>query len=146
MLRAFASSRDFPVTVQSVVHTLLRRQRTNFEVTPEVEKALSLIDLLSGNREFALTISEDVQHGINDDSENVSELAWGFYRKGGGKRKKLPIFYRHGFFLLTLLGSDYLVEWASAHPNFAEYQKVNELSTVMMVAKAERVITVGRPV
>ena len=123
VLRAFASSRDFPVSVQSVVHTLLIRKRTEFEVTPEVERALGLIDLLSGNREFALTVSDDAWELVNDESKALSEIAWMSYQNGRGKRKKLPIFYRHGFFLLTLLGSDYLLECAMSHPKFANYLK-----------------------
>lgn len=124
VLQSYGDSREFSVSIQQVLSQLLGREHSMFQVTPRVERALGFVDWLADNHEHTLTVKDEVFKKVDKGSEALQEEAWKFYQHGGGKRKRLPTFYRHGFFSLSLLGHRYVVEWAESHPRFLEYLKM----------------------
>lgn len=124
VLRAFAESQAIPVTTQRAIGFLSSSPQGTFTPTPEVEEALSFLDWLSSNQEVALTIKEELWEKIRVQSETYRDVAWEFYSKRTGrKRKSVPRYYLTGFFLTASLSSDFLRRWANEHPKFDEYKR-----------------------
>ena len=128
-LKSFAVSQPFSPSIQKLVSHLLEGERPAFKLEPETEEAIGFIDWLSENREFALTVRDEIRAKVDSESSGspMCDKAWEHYRKNGGKRKKLPIFYRNGFFLTTLLGHTYVAHWARTHERFSEYSKTRHI-------------------
>ncbi len=131
LLKSFAESQKFSPSIQKVVLYLLEQERPLFRITPEIEETLGFVDWLSNGEESALTVRDDVRLRVDTESSvsTMRDEAMKHYKKNDGKRKKLPIFYRNGYFLLTLLGNDFLKQWAPMHSRFVEYQKAKQTSS-----------------
>lgn len=138
LLRSYADTREIPVSVQSAINHLVLHSENALAPAPKVEEAIGFIDWLSANEEITVTLDENLYTQIGLASKLCEGVAKEHYTSGFGKRKKVPKYYRDGFFLASLLGNDYVVDWAQRHERFGQYKAIMALRSRGTVSQNRR--------
>ena len=130
LLSSYAQTREIPVSVQKAIGHLLVHSTKTFTFTPAVKDALQFIDWLSANREVTVTLDDDLYKQISLASSLCVKPALESYRRGSGRRSKVPAYYRDGYFLASLLGGGYVVNWVRQHEKYREYKSLSSNGSV----------------